>query len=88
MSWATYGPAVAVAFAASLVEVVEALTIVLAVMTVRGWKPAVAGTISGLIFLALLVLVFGPVLDRVPLQSRSPVASAVKFASLPVLSLV
>ena len=34
------GPAMTAAFLASLVEAVEALTIVLAVATVRGWRPA------------------------------------------------
>jgi hypothetical protein len=33
-------PVVTAAFLASLVEAVEALTIVLAVATVRGWRPA------------------------------------------------
>jgi uncharacterized membrane protein len=32
------------AFLASLVEFVEALTVVLAVGTVRGWSPALTGT--------------------------------------------
>src|SRR5580704_10361039 len=67
MSWATIAPAVTAAFLASLVEVVEAFTIVLAVTTVRGWRPALAGTLSGLALLALIVLVFGPAIDRVPL---------------------
>jgi Ca2+/H+ antiporter, TMEM165/GDT1 family len=66
--WTTNLPAIAVAFSASFVEVVEALTIVLAVMSVRGPRPAMMGTIAGLGCLALIVLIFGPVLDRVPLQ--------------------
>jgi Ca2+/H+ antiporter, TMEM165/GDT1 family len=40
-------PAIAAAFLASLVEAVEALTIVLAVATVRGWRPAGLGAIAG-----------------------------------------
>jgi uncharacterized membrane protein len=55
------------AFLASLVEFVEALTIVLAVGTVRGWRPAMAGTIAGALFLTLLVLCFGPTLRHVPI---------------------
>jgi len=47
--------------------VVEAFTIVLAVTTVRGWRPALAGTLAGLALLALITLVFGPAIDRVPL---------------------
>lgn len=61
-------PAMMAAFLASLVEAVEALTIVLAVATVRGWRPAGFGAISGLVLLATIVLVLGPLLDRVPLN--------------------
>lgn len=61
-------PPITAAFLASLVEAVEALTIVLAVATVRGWKPAGFGALAGLIVLALIVLVLGPLLGRVPLN--------------------
>jgi Ca2+/H+ antiporter, TMEM165/GDT1 family len=60
-------PAVTAAFLASLVEAVEALTIVLAVATVRGWRPAGLGALAGLVVLAFIVVVLGPLLDRVPL---------------------
>ena len=56
------------AFLASLVEAVEALTIVLAVATVRGWRPAGLGALAGLALLVLIVVVLGPLLDRVPLH--------------------
>src|SRR6266571_4012720 len=69
LSLAHAGPAIASAFLASLVEAVEALTIVLAVGTVRGWRPALAGTLAGLAFLALLVLAFGPLIARMPIQT-------------------
>jgi uncharacterized membrane protein len=62
------GPALTAAFLASLVEAVEALTIVLAVATVRGWRPAGLGAIAGLALLVLIVAVLGPFLDRVPLH--------------------
>jgi uncharacterized membrane protein len=62
------GSAVTAAFLASLVEAVEALTIVLAVATVRGWRPAGLGAIAGLAALVLIVIVFGPLLDRIPLH--------------------
>ena len=62
------GPAITAAFLASLVEAVEALTIVLAVATVRGWRPAGLGAFAGLTVLVLIVLVLGPLLDRVPLH--------------------
>jgi uncharacterized membrane protein len=56
------------AFLASLVEAVEALTIVLAVATVRGWRPAGLGAFAGLLVLALIVVALGPLLDQVPLR--------------------
>jgi len=68
-AWATAAPAISAAFLASLVEVVEAFTIVLAVGTVRGWRPALMGSAAGLAVLAALVVLLGPVLDRVPLQA-------------------
>jgi len=61
-------PAISAAFLAALVEAVEAVTIVLAVATVRGWRSAGTGALAGLIALALLVLVLGPLLERVPLR--------------------
>jgi uncharacterized membrane protein len=61
-------PAVTAAFLASLVEAVEALTIVLAVATVRGWRPAGLGAFAGLVVLALIVMALGPLLHHVPLR--------------------
>ena len=61
-------PAMTAAFLASLVEAVEALTIVLAVATVRDWRPAGLGALAGLGLLALIVVVLGPLIDRVPLH--------------------
>jgi uncharacterized membrane protein len=55
-------------FLASLVEAVEALTIVLAVATVRGWRPAGIGALAGLVLLVLIVMTLGPLLDHVPLH--------------------
>lgn len=49
-------------FLAASVEWVEALTIVLAVGSVRSWRAAVAGTLAALGLLAVLVLVFGTAL--------------------------
>jgi uncharacterized membrane protein len=62
------GSAITAAFLASLVEAVEALTIVLAVATVRGWRAAGLGAIAGLVLLAIIVVAFGPLLDLVPLN--------------------
>jgi uncharacterized membrane protein len=66
-AWATAAPAIASAFLASFVEIVEALTIVLAVVSLRGWRPAIAGTLASLATLAAIVLALGPLLSRVPL---------------------
>jgi uncharacterized membrane protein len=60
---------VTAAFLASLVEVVEAFTIILAVGLTRGWKPAFAGTALALVALTLLVLAFGPLLALIPLHA-------------------
>src|ERR1700674_2825338 len=68
ISLTTAAPAVGAAFVASLVEVVEAFTIVLAAGTLRGWRGAVAGTAAGLAALVLIVVALGPLLDRVPLH--------------------
>src|ERR1700731_1627760 len=67
-SLALFWPAITAAFLASLVEAVEALTIVLAVATVRGWRPAGLGVLAGLMVLGLIVIVLGPLLDHVPLR--------------------
>lgn len=63
----TAAPAIVAAFLASVVEAVEAFTVVLAVGTIRGWRPALAGTAAGLSVLASLVIVLGPALNRIPL---------------------
>src|SRR2546429_9022666 len=67
-SWVHMSPAMTAAFLASLVEAVEALTIVLAVASVRGWRPAGLGALTGLAVLALTVVALGPLLDHVPLH--------------------
>lgn len=66
-SLAHAGSAMTAAFLASIVEAVEALTIVLAVATVRGWRPAGLGAFAGLMLLILIVAGLGPLLDLVPL---------------------
>lgn len=59
--------AILAAFLASLVEVVEAFTIVLAVDVTSGWRPALLGCVAGLLVLAALVAGLGPLLGVVPL---------------------
>ncbi len=73
---AQVGPAIAAAFLGSLVEFVEALTIVLAVGTVRGWRPALLGTGAGIAVLAALVAAAGPALGLIPLFAVQIVVGA------------
>jgi uncharacterized membrane protein len=47
------------AFVASVVELVEAFTIVLAVGTTRGWRAPLWGTVAAVVTLGLIVAVFG-----------------------------
>jgi len=63
------GPSVAAAFMASLVEFVEALTIVLAVGAVRGWPGALAGSGAAALVLIGVVAVAGPALGTVPIHA-------------------
>jgi uncharacterized membrane protein len=62
------GTTLVAAFLASLVECVEALTVVLAVGSVRGWPSPLAGAAAGLVVLAGLVAALGPALARIPLH--------------------
>src|SRR5256884_8758481 len=68
IAWTSVAPGVSAALLSSLVEGVEAGPIVLAVATVRGWRPAGLGALAGLATLALIVLALGPLLARVPLH--------------------
>src|SRR5258705_8813505 len=69
LTFVSIAPAISAAFLSSLVEAVEALTIVLSVATVRGWRPAWLGALAGLATLALIVIGLGPLLDRVPMHA-------------------
>jgi Ca2+/H+ antiporter, TMEM165/GDT1 family len=69
MTWLHASTAFVAAFLASLVECVEALTIVLAVGTTRGWRSSLLGAGASAIFLALLVALFGPALGRIPITT-------------------
>ncbi len=71
MAWnlAHVGTSVLASFLASMVECVEALTVVLAVGTVRGWRSAMAGAGAALLVLTLIVTALGSALTRVPLRS-------------------
>jgi len=67
--WAHVGTSVAASFLASLVECVEALTVVLAVGSVRGWRSAIEGTGAAVALLAVIVAVLGRALTRIPLHT-------------------
>jgi uncharacterized membrane protein len=56
-------------FLACAVEAVEALTIVLAVGTTRGWRSAVQGVLAALLVLAVVVAALGPALTVIPLKT-------------------
>lgn len=70
------GATAAASFLASLVECVEALTVVLAVGSVRGWKSALTGAAGALAVLAAIVAALGPALMRMPLRAVQAVVGA------------
>jgi uncharacterized membrane protein len=64
------------AFLASAVEMVEALTIVLAVGVTRGWRSALLGVAAATVALAACVAVLGPALLRIPIEDLRLVIGA------------
>src|SRR5438067_2307616 len=56
-------------FLACAVEMVEALTIVLAVGVTRGWRSAIIGTFTALAALTIVVAALGPALAVLPIDS-------------------
>jgi Ca2+/H+ antiporter, TMEM165/GDT1 family len=68
MTWGVAAPAIGSAFFASLVEVVEAFTIILAVATLTGWRAGMLGTAAALAVLGMLIALLGPLLSLVPLH--------------------
>ena len=60
---------IASSFLASTVEMVEALTIVLAVGTTRQWRSTLVGVVVALVALASLVAVLGPALALIPIDA-------------------
>src|SRR6478672_9931614 len=60
---------VGAAFLASAVEMVEALTIVLAVGVTRGWRSAALGVGTALAALAVIVVGFGPAITHLPIDA-------------------
>lgn len=62
-------PSLVTAFLASLVECIEALTVVLAVGAALGWRGALAGTGAALALLFALVVLLGPVMTLIPVRA-------------------
>ena len=67
VTWAHAGPPIVAAFLASLVEFVEALTVILAVGSVRGWRDALSGAGVALAVLVAIIAGLGTALRRIPL---------------------
>jgi uncharacterized membrane protein len=67
-TWPHLWTAGVASFLASAVECVEALTVVLAVGSVRGWRSAILGVVAAVATLTLILLVAGRALIRVPLH--------------------
>ena len=64
-------------FLACAAEMVEALTIVVAVGTTRSWRSALEGVVVAVLALTVLVAIFGPALVKVPLSSLRLVVGSV-----------
>lgn len=76
--WAHAAPSILASFLASLVEFVEALTIVLAVGTVRGWRPGEDLSLFGLAggFLAAAMIgVFSAKSITTPREANSRIST-------------
>jgi uncharacterized membrane protein len=68
------------AFLASAVEFVEALTIVLGVGIVRGWRSTLIGVASATIVLAVLIGALGPALSVIPIGTLRLIVGALLLA--------
>jgi len=66
-SWAHIATSILASFLACLVECVEALTVVLAVGSVRGWRSALTGTATAIAVLLLIIAALGTALTHIPL---------------------
>src|SRR5882672_3674337 len=63
-------------FLAASIEVIEMVAIVVAVGATRQWRGALAGTLAGLLVLAVLIAALGTALQRVPLSPIRVVVGA------------
>ena len=68
------------AFLASAVEMVEALTIVLASGLTRGWRSSLIGLAAALVVLALIVAALGPALTQIPISALRLIVGALLLA--------
>ena len=68
------------AFVASAVEAVEALTIVLAVGVVRGWRSTLLGVGAAALALAPVVVAFGSALSAIPIDTLRLLVGALLLA--------
>jgi uncharacterized membrane protein len=68
------------AFLASAVEMVEALTIVLGVGIVRGWRSTLIGVGAATIVLGALIAALGPALSAIPIETLRLVVGALLLA--------
>src|SRR6059058_6026091 len=71
---------VAGAFLASAVEMVEAVTIVIGVGVVRGWRSPLIGAGAATLALAVLVAALGPALTVIPIHVLRLVVGALLLA--------
>ncbi len=74
--WAHSGPSFVTSFLAYLVECVEALTVVLAVGSVRSWSGALSGSAAAVAVLLALIATLGNTLTRIPLHILQLVVGA------------
>ena len=68
---------VAASFLASAVEMVEALTIVLAVGVTRGWRSANFGVVAALVALTVVIAILGPAINNIPIVALRVIVGGV-----------
>jgi uncharacterized membrane protein len=69
LNWTHAGSSLLASFLACLVECVEALTVILAVGSVRGWRGALSGAGAAIVVLLAMVALLGKALTHIPLQT-------------------
>lgn len=60
-------------FIAATVEMIEALTIILALGITRGWRSALLATVAALVTLAIVVVIFSEILSKITDESNIPI---------------